>query len=185
FRNQILSLARLPFRHVRAPGRMPHPAVLRNCAGALRRVLCVGRDAAPRCPRPRPAGGTNVENVRITPCVAPLDAARTSQRDVPTTRCFSFEKMAGLCQFQRESKRPMKSKTDFHFFELPIPTVDGDFLARDTDQGLAALNFPGTSQHHKNSTPPPPLQIQKWHRLTTQALTEALAGGATGEVPHL
>ena len=43
-----------------------------------------GRDIALRCPRPRRAGGTYAENRPATK-VAPLDAALTAQRAVPTT----------------------------------------------------------------------------------------------------
>jgi hypothetical protein len=36
FRYQILSLARLPFRHVRVAGKMPDSFSFRNCADAHR-----------------------------------------------------------------------------------------------------------------------------------------------------
>ena len=42
-----------------------------------------GRDIALRCPRPRRAGGTCAVE-RLTTLVAPLNAARTAQRSVPT-----------------------------------------------------------------------------------------------------
>jgi hypothetical protein len=61
----------------------------------------LGRDAALRCPRPRSAGGTAANSQSSRARVAPLNAARTSQRDVPTT----FEQDDSLPDFSRTSER--------------------------------------------------------------------------------
>jgi hypothetical protein len=45
-----------------------------------------GRDVALRCLRPRSAGGTNTGGCADTLRVAPLNAARTAQRAIPTNK---------------------------------------------------------------------------------------------------
>src|SRR5882672_6541884 len=67
----------------RAGRRISGEVVLRYRAHASnigRKVNPRGRDIALRCPRPRSLGGTRSRDARI----APLDAAQTAQRAVPT-----------------------------------------------------------------------------------------------------
>jgi len=74
--------------------------------------------------------------------------------------------------------------------ELPVRTKDGIFLAHYSRDGLAGLDFPcpdglvapagkarGAAAHSK--------QILRWHRMTAQALKNALAGRAPGNLPPL
>jgi O-6-methylguanine DNA methyltransferase len=80
----------------------------------------------------------------------------------------------------------MKTKPRRNLFELSIGTADGEFLARYSERGLTALEFPGTSAPSTNSsvrTPPP--EIADWHRITTKALVQALAGAPPEELPPL
>ncbi|MEI9962131.1 MAG: MGMT family protein, partial [Limisphaerales bacterium] len=73
--------------------------------------------------------------------------------------------------------------------ELPIPTKAGQFTARYSEKGLAELNFPkvGTPRRdvHRTSQRNVPIQILRWHRLTTKALQSVLAGRAAAELPPL
>jgi O-6-methylguanine DNA methyltransferase len=80
------------------------------------------------------------------------------------------------------------------FVELPITTSDGIFLAHYSEKGLAELDFPNTDglvapKHGKNgravNTKQIPLQILRWHRTTTQALKNVLAGRAAKPLPPL
>ena len=80
----------------------------------------------------------------------------------------------------------MKTEPQRRLFELPLQTADGDFLARYSEKGLAALEFPGTSTPRRNSpaaTPPP--EILRWHRVTGNALAAALAGRTPESLPPL
>lgn len=68
---------------------------------------------------------------------------------------------------------------------LPVTTDLGEFIASYSERGLAELCFP-TDQ--PRSTPPAttvPRHIQHWHRTTTKALTETLAGRAPKRFPPL
>ena len=56
------------------------------------RLAEMGRDSALRCPRPRPAGGTNGARTSLyTPHVPRLNGAGTAQRAIPTILPLSFE----------------------------------------------------------------------------------------------
>jgi O-6-methylguanine DNA methyltransferase len=76
--------------------------------------------------------------------------------------------------------------------ELPIATSDGLFVAHYSPKGLSALNFPNAnglvspSPRHRavNSRSISP-QILAWHRLTTVALKNALAGRPIKKLPPL
>ena len=76
---------------------------------------------------------------------------------------------------------------DSRFFELPIETADGQFLARYSDKGLAGLTFPDAAKGHRseNETPDVPEAVKPWHDLTKQALLRALAGREPKTFPQL
>src|SRR5580704_9792494 len=80
------------------------------------------------------------------------------------------------------------------FIELPITTGDGIFLAHYSDKGLAGLDFPNADglvmPNQKNggravNSKQIPLQILRWHRMTTDALKSVLAGRKAKNLPPL
>ena len=98
-----------------------------------------------------------------------------------------------------------------NFFELPIPTRNGQFTARYSEKGLARLNFPvgrasaravksrrrGNESDLKfvirnsgfgisvRDSSRRLLQIKKWHRTTETALKKILAGRKPNNLPPL
>jgi O-6-methylguanine DNA methyltransferase len=78
----------------------------------------------------------------------------------------------------------MSTKANVVMFELPILTADGEFSAWYSDKGLCGLNFPGR-RPQTPVTPEPPAQVRDWHRATTQALTDVLAGRQPADLPPL
>jgi methylated-DNA-[protein]-cysteine S-methyltransferase len=68
----------------------------------------------------------------------------------------------------------------------PVPTSDGDFVARFSDRGLCGLEFPSSrpARLPKHSLQAPP-QVQLWQRLTANSLKRALAGREPGDLPPL
>jgi O-6-methylguanine DNA methyltransferase len=71
--------------------------------------------------------------------------------------------------------------------KLVIPTAEGVFTAHYSQHGLAQLDFPtakSAAATNKESSAPA-AQIRGWHRLTTRALNEALAGRAPRVLPPL
>ncbi len=79
----------------------------------------------------------------------------------------------------------MKSTRRLPIATLPIHTTEGTFLAHYSDKGLMHLDFPSG----KNSAPGwaevPGVRakISRWHKLTTRALKEALAGKSISKPP--
>lgn len=73
------------------------------------------------------------------------------------------------------------------FIELPVATADGVFLAHYSEKGLAELNFPKTGRAEARAVNAQqiPLQVMRWHRLTTVALKSMLAGRDAKELPPL
>ena len=75
-----------------------------------------------------------------------------------------------------------------HFFELSIPTRDGQFVARYSEKGLAGLNFPNgradlpVSSEARQRVP---TKIAKWHRTTSAALKNILTGRKPKNLPPL
>jgi methylated-DNA-[protein]-cysteine S-methyltransferase len=71
--------------------------------------------------------------------------------------------------------------------ELPIATAEGNFLAHYSGKGLAGMNFPKTGRASSRAvtTKQIPLQILRWHRVTTDALTAILAGRKPKTLPPL
>lgn len=100
-----------------------------------------------------------------------------------------------------------------NFFELPIPTRDGQFTARYSEKGLAGMDFPFRSaavpvrDSRSGGKMPPapagvdaratsartravktnrvPAQIRDWHRTAEAALKNILAGRAAKVLPPL
>ncbi|MGA9780094.1 MAG: methylated-DNA--[protein]-cysteine S-methyltransferase [Limisphaerales bacterium] len=81
-----------------------------------------------------------------------------------------------------------------NFFELPIPTRAGQFTARYSKKGLAAMDFPNTKafvapKHSEggraDKTNGVSAQIRDWHRATEAALKNILAGRAAKILPPL
>jgi O-6-methylguanine DNA methyltransferase len=72
-------------------------------------------------------------------------------------------------------------KRDNDFVELAIPTADGEFLARYSENGLCGLGFPeGKRERAKRENRAQiSREIRRWHAATTKALKRAL----TGQVP--
>ena len=80
----------------------------------------------------------------------------------------------------------MKSKTEF--FQLPVETPAGRFVAGYSERGLASLTFPDATLRPESMTqriPAVPQQVEAWHRTTSQALARALAGKPVEELPPL
>jgi methylated-DNA-[protein]-cysteine S-methyltransferase len=72
------------------------------------------------------------------------------------------------------------------FFELPIPTRDGEFHARYSDKGLAELGFPvGRASSRAVETNRIPAKIKSWHRVAESALEDVLAGNEPEQLPPL
>jgi O-6-methylguanine DNA methyltransferase len=75
-----------------------------------------------------------------------------------------------------------------NFFELPVPTRDGQFIARYSEKGLAELDFPKVgSARCADRTPQRgvPTKICAWHRATETALKHILAGRNPQNLPPL
>lgn len=69
---------------------------------------------------------------------------------------------------------------------LPIATADGVFTAHYSERGLAGINFPEKqSSANARQRDDVPKQIKAWHRLTTTALNQVVAGKPPGELPTL
>jgi len=68
----------------------------------------------------------------------------------------------------------MKNK----FFELPIATRDGKFIARYSEKGLAEIDWPtvGRAAPRAVKLNEIPARIKNWHRTTETALKKTLAG---------
>jgi O-6-methylguanine DNA methyltransferase len=74
------------------------------------------------------------------------------------------------------------------FWQLPIPTRDGQFTARYSEKGLAELNFPKVgSARCADRTPQRsvPTKVHAWHRTTETALKKILAGRKPNKLPPL
>ena len=66
---------------------------------------------------------------------------------------------------------------------LPISTDDGVFQAAYSEQGLAALTFPGGKAKTKAGSAP--AHLAAWHELTAAAVRAVLAGKPVGKLPPL
>ena len=81
----------------------------------------------------------------------------------------------------------MKKMIKNKFIELPIATRDGIFIAHYSEKGLAGLDFPkvGRASSRAVSAKQIPLQILRWHKITTDALKTILTGGEPKKFPPL
>lgn len=88
----------------------------------------------------------------------------------------------------------MKTPMNRQLITVPTPSRDGIFLARYSETGLAALEFPkpdrGKSLKVGNLDEAAsgrllPGKIRQWHRTTTAALKSVLAGRAAKRLPPL
>ena len=70
---------------------------------------------------------------------------------------------------------------------MPIPTPDGEFIARYSKEGLCGLDFPSSTKQRKSetNTTRPAAQIRRWHAVATKALKLALAGRPPKRLPPL
>src|SRR5208283_2771971 len=68
----------------------------------------------------------------------------------------------------------------------PIPTRDGQFVARYSEKGLAELNFPvGRASPRAVKQNAVPAEIRAWHRTTETALKHILTGRKSEKLPPL
>jgi O-6-methylguanine DNA methyltransferase len=84
----------------------------------------------------------------------------------------------------------LKPSPKAQFVELPIPTSEGEFLARYSVKGLARLQFPpakAAGRKRRAAAPAAdlPMTIRRWHRATTVALKRTLAGRPSRVLPPL
>jgi len=78
----------------------------------------------------------------------------------------------------------MNSKNNL--IALPIPTRDGQFVARYSEKGLAGLSFPvGRASARAANKNGVPAKIRAWHRATETALKNILAGRKSKNLPPL
>jgi O-6-methylguanine DNA methyltransferase len=72
----------------------------------------------------------------------------------------------------------MKSDVPTPTHGIPIPTPDGEFIARYSRQGLCGLEFPSGTKRRKKEmvTARPAAQVRRWHAAVSKALRLALAG---------
>jgi len=75
------------------------------------------------------------------------------------------------------------------FAELPIPTAEGQFVARYSEKGLAELDFPRVRSARpvdRTLRPSVPVsRVSRWHRATETALKNILAGRSAKNLPPL
>lgn len=72
------------------------------------------------------------------------------------------------------------------YVELPVATRDGIFLAHYSEKGLAGLDWPaGKASARAVAKQQVPLEILRWHKLTTAALKMILTGRDVRELPPL
>lgn len=81
----------------------------------------------------------------------------------------------------------MTAHSGTEIYTLPLPTPDGEFLARYSLQGLCALDLPRTPAPARPPKSPAslPAGIRAWHAITARALAAALAGQTSPELPPL
>lgn len=72
----------------------------------------------------------------------------------------------------------MKSTRRLPIATLPVHTTEGIFLADYSDNGLMRIDFPSGKNPAPGwvEVPGARAQISRWHKLTTRALKQALAG---------
>jgi O-6-methylguanine DNA methyltransferase len=70
-----------------------------------------------------------------------------------------------------------------HLVALPVETKFGVFVARYSEKGLAELHFPSATKVTFSVNAP--LQINRWHKITTLALQQLLENREPKELPPL
>ncbi len=78
-------------------------------------------------------------------------------------------------------------KSNSQIVELTIPTADGEFIARYSENGLCGLAFPGSPQRRISTLQPVAASpiVRAWHDMTVEALNAALLGHAPKALPPL
>jgi O-6-methylguanine DNA methyltransferase len=71
----------------------------------------------------------------------------------------------------------------FEPVSLPIATPEGEFIARYSTAGLAALEFPSDGKALKKQLAP--ASVRPWHERTTAAVKAVLSGRAPAAMPPL
>jgi O-6-methylguanine DNA methyltransferase len=73
--------------------------------------------------------------------------------------------------------------------QLPLPTREGQFTARYSEKGLVELGFPSNGRTGRTDGPDAPQRvpskIRDWHRATTAALKQVLAGRSPKNFPPM
>jgi O-6-methylguanine DNA methyltransferase len=82
--------------------------------------------------------------------------------------------------------QPLKTTMKDETIALSVTTPDGEFISRYSNHGLASLSFPSKAARGDNSSRGKAApQILRWHRATTTAIQQALAGRAPKSLPPL
>ena len=70
---------------------------------------------------------------------------------------------------------------------MPIPTPDGEFIARYSRKGLCGLEFPSGTKRRKSEAGAArsAAQVRRWHAAASKALRLALAGRPPKRLPPL
>jgi O-6-methylguanine DNA methyltransferase len=79
----------------------------------------------------------------------------------------------------------MKNDVTARTHELPIPTPDGEFIARYSGRGLCSLKFPSGRRPSKAVSALPAAQLRRWHATASEALGLALAGKPPKRLPPI
>jgi len=66
---------------------------------------------------------------------------------------------------------------------LPIKTIDGEFWASYSHQGLCSLEFPDKAKGPEIKNQSVNSQVERWHKQTTQAVDAVLAGKPLDTLP--
>ena len=100
-------------------------------------------------------------------------------------RGFCFRIAAGYICFCMQTV--MKNEIAAGTCGMPIPTPDGEFIARYSRQGLCGLEFPSGAKRRKSEVgaAAPAARIRRWHAAASKALRLALAGRPPGRLPPL
>ena len=84
-------------------------------------------------------------------------------------------------------KKTVQSDVPTSIHAMPIPTPDGEFIARYSREGLCGLDFPSTTKRRKKETVAarPAAQVRRWHAAVGKALRLALAGRPLKALPPI
>ena len=80
----------------------------------------------------------------------------------------------------------MNTRMENQTIPLSVVTRDGEFIAHYSERGLVSLDFPsGQSGQSGSPNGTPSAQVRGWHRKTTAAIKDTLAGRAVKNLPPL